>query len=64
MNNIATCVDPQGRIVTRIDEPRRVSTTLPQGAQQPLQVQPHGDIVAGDTVPAQPSTSRQLALTG
>ncbi len=62
VNQVATCVDPQGRIVTRIDEPRQVTTTVPE--QQPLQVQPHGDVVVREAGPGQPTASRQLALTG
>lgn len=65
VNNIATCVDPQGRIVTRvIDLTPPVSTTVAQQRQQPLQVQPHGDVTAPDARRTQPIAGRQLALTG
>ena len=65
VNNVATCVDPQGRIVTRVDDPTPpVSTTVAQPPQQPLQVQPHGDIAVPESWPTQPIAGRQLALTG
>ncbi len=49
VNNVATCVDPQGRIVTRVDDPRQVPMTVPQQT---------------DARSAQPAVGRQLALTG
>ena len=65
VNNVATCVDPQGRIVTRVDDPTPpVSTTVAQRPQQPLQVQPHGDIAVPESGPTQLIAGRQLALTG
>lgn len=58
VNSVATCVDPQGRIVLRVDDPRQVPTTVPQPAER------DGDIVVSDTGPAQPAVGRELALTG
>jgi hypothetical protein len=62
VNQVAICVDPQGRIVTRVEDPRQTTTTVPQLRQQPLQVQPHGDVVEPE--PAPPTVGRQVALTG
>jgi len=70
VNQVATCVDPQGRVVTRIDEPSRTTTTLAPFAPPP----PHGDRAATPeeqaalqtrtASPAQPSRAATLALTG
>ena len=63
VNNVATCLDPEGRIVIRVDDPRQVTTTVAQ-PQQPPDVQPRGDVVARDGGSARPTAGRQLALTG
>jgi hypothetical protein len=62
VNNVATCVDPQGRVVTRVIDLRQVTTTT--SPQQPPQVEPHGDVAVPDAAPAPPTAGRQLALTG
>ena len=71
VNQVATCVDPQGRIVTRVDEPRTTTTTpttlgeriidriVPTPTTVVVSPQP-----APPAQPAQPSAPRQLALTG
>ena len=48
VNQVATCVDAQGRVVTRIDEPSRTTTTIAPATSQP----------------APPAAPRALALTG
>lgn len=58
VNSVATCVDPQGRIVLRVIDPRPVPTTVPQPAER------DDDVVVTDAGPAQPAVGRQLALTG
>ena len=69
VNNVATCIDPQGRIVTRVSDISVTTTTLAPFTPPP----PHGDRVATPeeqaaldrlASPPQPTTGRTLALTG
>ena len=69
VNQVATCIDPQGRIVTRIDDLAQTTTTLAPFTPPP----PHGARVATPeeqaalervASPPQPTTGRALALTG